>query len=407
MTWWADGPRGPGHRKPAARGSGARRAFGATWWGKAWVEALENRARLDPNRLPRGRGYARSGAVLDIEPLPGQVRATVQGSRRRPYDVVVRVREFDGVEWDRVLDAVVAEVGRAAALLDGELVPEVQGDVARAGLDLLPGPGELGPRCSCPDAADPCKHAAAVCYLVADLLDADPFALLLLRGRDRDSVLAGLRARRGASGSGEPIAAPADPGVPAREVFATASRPPLPRPPLPPRRPGRPATLAVDPPAGSGVTVPDLLALAQDAATRAWELASGSGDGGLALTADEDLARRAAAALGTPALDMLARRTGRAPRDLARQALAWRAGGSTALAVLEHSWPARAEELADGRAALADGGPVRIRGNAVTSGSAQLRLGRDGQWYRLDKVRGTWELRRPPATRPEDLMSGD
>jgi hypothetical protein len=407
VSWWSDAPRGPGHRVPAARGAGARRAFGATWWGRAWVEALETRARLDPNRLPRGRGYARSGAVLEMEPSPGKVRASVQGSRRRPYDVVVRVRQFDDAEWDRVLDAVVAEVGRAAALLDGELVPEVLDDVARAGLDLLPGPGELGPRCSCPDAADPCKHAAAVCYLVADLLDADAFVLLLLRGRDRDQVLAGLRARRGGSGSGEPAAAPVDPGMLARDVFASEARPPLPRPPLPPRRPGRPATLAVDPPAGCGVTVPDLLALAQDAANRAWELSTGAGDGGLALTEDEDLARRAAAALGSPAFDHLARRAGRSPRDLARQALAWRAGGAAGLAVLDELWPAPAEELADGQAALAAGGPARVRANTVTRGPVQLRLGRDGQWYRLDKVRGAWELRRPPSVRPEDLLAGD
>jgi len=407
MTWWADGPTGPGHRKPAAQGTGARRAFGATWWGRAWIEALETRARLDPNRLPRGRGYARSGAVLEMEALPGQLRASVQGSRRRPYDVVVRVREFDAAEWDRVLDAVAAEVGRTAALLDGELEPAVLDDVARAGLDLLPGPGELGPRCSCPDDADPCKHAAAVCYLVADLLDVDPFALLLLRGRDRDAVLAGLRARRGGNGSGEPTAEPVDEGLPARDAFATTARPPLPRPPLPPRRPGRPATWAVDPPAGSGVTLSDLQALAQDAATRAWELATGAGDGGLTLTKDEDVARRAAAALGTPAFEVLARRVERAPRDLARQALAWRAGGAGALAVLDELWPAPADELADGRTALADVGPVRVRKNTLTSGSVQLRLGRDRQWYRLDKVHGTWELRRAPEARPQDLLTGD
>jgi uncharacterized Zn finger protein len=64
------------------------------------------------------------------------------------------------------------------------------------GLDLLPGPGEVQPRCSCPDWADPCKHAAAVCYLVADELDRDPFLLFLLRGKGRDELLAGVRQRR-------------------------------------------------------------------------------------------------------------------------------------------------------------------------------------------------------------------
>ena len=81
-------------------------------------------------------------------------------------------------------------------MLDGDLPPEVAGDVAAAGLDLLPGAGEVGPRCTCPDDADPCKHSAAVCYLVADALDADPFTVLLLRGRTRGEVLAGLRGRR-------------------------------------------------------------------------------------------------------------------------------------------------------------------------------------------------------------------
>src|SRR4030095_278203 len=71
---------------------------------------------------------------------------------------------------------------------------EVADDVRRAGTDLLPGPGELQPRCSCPDWADPCKHAAAVCYLVAGALDADPFSLLLLRGRRREQGLGALPA---------------------------------------------------------------------------------------------------------------------------------------------------------------------------------------------------------------------
>src|SRR6266702_417407 len=175
----------------------ARRAEpGQTWWGRAWVEALEQRARLDPNRLPRGRDYARSGSVGELVLTPGEVRAQVQGRKAAPYEVRIRVRRFADNEWDQVLAAISAQLGHAAAMLDGELPPEVAADVATAGLDLLPAAGEVGPRCSCPDDADPCKHSAAVCYLVADALDADPFAVLLLRGRTRGEVLAGLRARR-------------------------------------------------------------------------------------------------------------------------------------------------------------------------------------------------------------------
>ncbi|MDQ6838144.1 MAG: SWIM zinc finger family protein, partial [Actinomycetota bacterium] len=176
--------------------TGRRRSFGTSWWGRAWVDALEGRARLDPNRLPRGRTYARQGTVGELRLAAGAITADVQGSRDWPYQVRVRVRVFDNNEWDRVLDSLAAEIGHLAALLDGELPPRVAADVRTAGLDLLPGPGELQPRCSCPDWADPCKHAAAVCYLVADALDEDPFGLLALRGRDRKEVLAGLRARR-------------------------------------------------------------------------------------------------------------------------------------------------------------------------------------------------------------------
>ena len=177
-------------------GESALPGQGHTWWGRAWVDALEQRARLDPNRLPRGRDYAREGAVGELVLAPGEARAQVRGRRMSPYEVRVRVRRFTDAEWDHVLDAICVQLGRAAAMLDGELPPEVAGDVAAAGLDLLPGAGEVGPRCTCPDDADPCKHSAAVCYLVADALDADPFTVLLLRGRTRGEVLAGLRARR-------------------------------------------------------------------------------------------------------------------------------------------------------------------------------------------------------------------
>ena len=213
--------------------------FGRTWWGRAWLEALEQRARLDPDRLPRGRDYARSGTVGDLSVLPGEARAQVQGRKTQPYQVRIRVRRFTDDEWDRVLQAISAQLGHAAALLDGELPPEIADDVASTGLDLLPAGGELGPRCSCPDDADPCKHSAAACYLLTDALDADPFTLFLLRGRTRDQVLAGIRARRRGTASGQASApqagaaghagaetpssagwSTADEGVDARTAFA-------------------------------------------------------------------------------------------------------------------------------------------------------------------------------------------
>jgi uncharacterized Zn finger protein len=401
-------------RRPAAGPRRRRRGFGLTWWGEAWVTALEQRARLDPNRLPRGRGYARGGTVGELIVAPGEVRAAVQGRRVRPYQVRVRVRMLDAGEWDRVLDAIAAQIGHAAALLDGELLPEVADDVRSAGTDLLPGPGELQPRCSCPDWADPCKHAAAVCYLVAGALDADPFSLLLLRGRRRDEVLAGLRARR--RSAEVTMTSPArsqpatDPGVDARQAYQRSPAPP-PAPPLPPQRPGQPAVLPVDPPPGAGPRSEDLVALAADAAARAFQLATGSGDGGLSLDLEADLARRAAGLLGTGrGLAELAAAAGMPARELLRWAVTWQHAGCGGLGALRTTWQPAASDLAEGRAALdrlAGQGAVRAWRNRLTRGGLQLRLGGDGQWYRFVRSGGEWILDGPPSPDPDGLLVED
>jgi uncharacterized Zn finger protein len=399
-----------------ARRAGSRRTFGRTWWGRAWVEALEQRARLDPNRLPRGRTYARRERVGPLTVEPGSIKAAVDGSRVVPYLVHVRVRAFDDQEWERLLDAVAARAGHTAALLDGELPPDVVADAAAAGVELLPGPGEVGPRCSCPDWADPCKHAAAVVYLVADVLDADPFALLLLRGRSRDEVLAGLRRRR-ASASGRAAAAdvpargrPVDAGVVAREAYTRAAgfAASLPVVPLPPPRPGDPVPLAVDPPAQSGLRPQDLADLASDAARRAWELCAAEGDGGMRLDPELDLVRRVAAwGAERRRLEGVATRSGMRPSALGRRTAAWRLGGADAVAVLDEMWTPDADALDEAREACGALGPVRVRGNRITlaGGDAQLRLGRGGSWYRFDRAGRAWELSDGPAADPAALVT--
>ncbi len=412
MSWWDD--QRPSHRRPAARGRGSRRAFGSTWWGQAWVDALTERARLDPNRLSRGRSYARSGAVGALEVSPGEVRAEVQGSRSRPYTVRVRVREFDPSEWDRLLDAVASRVGHAAAMLEGDLPPEVEGEAAAAGVDLLPGAGELGPQCSCPDWANPCKHAAAVCYLVADRLDSDPFELLHLRGRSREQVLADLRARRGRLGGAQPTTGePATPttldqGVSAAEVFAAWDQrqedeitPPA--IPLPPSRPGRPQLLLADPPSTLGEVAAglrdDLTALAGDAALRAWALATGDAPEPPGADAETDLARIAASALGTPRFTVLARRSGMGARDLARRAIAWQHGGRSGVdVVLGTQLRPDGDDLERARQSLGAG--ARVRGGRVTLGDIQLRWGPDEQWYGMRRRHGVWDLAGPPDPDP-------
>jgi uncharacterized Zn finger protein len=410
-----------------------------TWWGRRWLSAVEGRAQLDPNRLPRAKRYARSGAVADLRIGPGEVRATVAGRDNRPYEVRIRVRQFTDNEWRNVLEAIARQVVHAAALLEGDLPTDIGAAVEGTGLSLLPGPVEIGPRCTCPDDADPCKHSAAVCYLVADALDADPFVALLLRGRTREEVLAGLRARRRDEaeragrlapddshgeahpstppGPPEPEAAPGDapdPGLDARQVLAATAWGPIPNPPAPPRRPGRPVAWPVDPPAELAALRTDLIALATDAVHRAWELAVGAAPGAwLGVDADADLARRADRALGTPGFATLASRSGVTERELARWALAWRHGGPTGIEVLRRRWDPTTESeagathlLVAARSAL--GGPAagaRIRGDRVTAAGHQLRLGRDYRWYPYHRISGHWEPAGPAATQPDAAVA--
>ncbi|WP_405654261.1 SWIM zinc finger family protein [Streptomyces sp. RK9] len=170
--------------------------FASTWWGNAWIAALEDSA-LDPARLARGRAYAREGHVDTITVEPGRIRAYVHGSRPRPYRAELRMRTLTPADWDRLLDAAVADPAHLTALLTRDMPQALATTADHTGVPLLPGHGDLVPTCTCPDRGHPCKHAAALTYQTARILDADPFVLLLVRGAEETRVLDEL-ARRNA-----------------------------------------------------------------------------------------------------------------------------------------------------------------------------------------------------------------
>ncbi|GAA2135362.1 hypothetical protein GCM10009802_44090 [Streptomyces synnematoformans] len=162
---------------PPSRGGG----FARTWWGRAWLKALEDTV-LDGTLLRRGRGRARAGAVGAVAVRPGRITAQVLGADRTPYRTDVLVQQLDDADWERLLDTIADRAGHIAALLDRDMPPELDEDAAAAGVALLPGIGDLQPECGCGE-WDHCVHTAALSYHVARLLDADPFVLLLMRGR--------------------------------------------------------------------------------------------------------------------------------------------------------------------------------------------------------------------------------
>jgi uncharacterized Zn finger protein len=58
------------------------------------------------------------------------------------------------------------------------------------GLSLFPETlDDLETDCSCPDWSNPCKHIAAVYYLLGEEFDRDPFLIFKLRGVDMDDFM--------------------------------------------------------------------------------------------------------------------------------------------------------------------------------------------------------------------------
>jgi uncharacterized Zn finger protein len=183
--------------------------FGRNWWAQRWIGALEKLGMA--SRLGRGRSYARSGHVKSIEVAGSEIRARVQGSVPSPYRVTISLKPLKPEEWERVLEALSSQALFAAKLLAGEMPPDIEEAFRATKVELFPSSShDLETDCSCPDWANPCKHVAAVHYVLSEEFDRDPFLLFALRGRSKEQVLEALRARR-TEDTAE--AGPVDPGA--------------------------------------------------------------------------------------------------------------------------------------------------------------------------------------------------
>ncbi len=190
--YWDSYPRFPRSRPRAAKGGiksqSKRGSFGQSWWAKRWIGVLES---FDIGaRLGRGRSYARNGQVLSIDIAEGEVKAKVQGSRPQPYAVTIEVKVLARKQWDQVVEALSAQALFVAKLLAGEMPQDIEEVFEKRKLSLFPQQqADLKTDCSCPDWSNPCKHVAAVYYLLGEEFDRDPFLLFQLRGLRREELL--------------------------------------------------------------------------------------------------------------------------------------------------------------------------------------------------------------------------
>jgi len=220
------------------RAKSKRGAIGEQWWSQRFISVLESYGMS--GRLQRGRNYARKGQVIEFELTQGRVTARVQGSRPHPYNVTIGVLPLTTAQWRAVERRLASQALFRAKLLAGEMPAQIEEVFADCGTPLFPrSAGDLDMRCSCPDWGVPCKHLAAVCYVLAEAFDDDPFGMLAWRGKGREELLAALRGPGSGGAGGEPGGTgpvPGARGVPAadtshastaRAVLADVTGPPL------------------------------------------------------------------------------------------------------------------------------------------------------------------------------------
>lgn len=182
------------YRKPrAAKGgiklrTGRNKPYSSNWWSKRWLNFIE--ASIDDVSLTRGKTYARRGQVLSIEIQPGMIAATVQGSRKAPYQVRLGFDTVSDEGRSLLLYKFREHASFAARLLAGEMPEDLVYAFDESGTILFPAEDDVRRfKCSCPDETEPCKHIVAVLLLLGEVFDDDPFLILKLRGVDKDKLI--------------------------------------------------------------------------------------------------------------------------------------------------------------------------------------------------------------------------
>ncbi|MEI7933749.1 MAG: SWIM zinc finger family protein [Chlorobiaceae bacterium] len=180
-----------------------RGAFAQTWWGKQWITTLES-FHIGA-RLTRGKSYARSGQVIELVMTAKHgVAAKVQGSSTKPYNLGIYLTPYSKEQQETLIRKLTTKPIYIAQLLSGEMPENLDRIFKNAQLPLFPRRyNDLITDCSCPDYSNPCKHIAAIFYLMAEAFDQDPFMLLTLRGIDKESFLKKIGYKPSPEGSNE------------------------------------------------------------------------------------------------------------------------------------------------------------------------------------------------------------
>ncbi len=158
------------------------RMIAKNWWGKAWCDNLERYADYE-SRLERGKRYARSGAIVDLQIEKGKIFAKVQGTRKIPYKVEIRISPLSEEKCQSIIEKCTKKIENVEQLIEGNF-PEEMKALFEGAEGLFPASKEISFNCSCPDWALMCKHVAATLYGIGARFDENPLMFFELRGID-------------------------------------------------------------------------------------------------------------------------------------------------------------------------------------------------------------------------------
>ena len=196
MNWRYYENRSPKEVEDGIEAQSKRGDIGEQWWSRRFVDVVESYSKS--NRITRGKRYARKGQIVDLTVETGVVSATVQGSRSDPYEITIRGDALDEETWQEVEQAMADRAAYAARLLAEEMPADIEDVFEACDISLFPDSyHDMWTNCTCPDSANPCKHIAAVFYILAERFDEDPFLIFRWRGRTRETLLDNLQDLRG------------------------------------------------------------------------------------------------------------------------------------------------------------------------------------------------------------------
>jgi uncharacterized Zn finger protein len=156
------------------------------WWPTRFIRALTAIGVLLP---AHGQGR-----VVSLEVGAGRVDAEVRDSR--PHRVRIGLTAFGKSDWAAITHALAAKASATVLLLGGELPRDVEQVFKAVRLPLFPSSArEVSLDCTCPAVEVPCGHLNAVFTALVARVAEDPFTILALRGRDRETLFEELKNR--------------------------------------------------------------------------------------------------------------------------------------------------------------------------------------------------------------------